>query len=66
LFTVNPDTGIPPYPSLRQRIEKEGKVTDSEEVEQLHSFLKACWTLDAVKRPSAKELLKHKWLRGVA
>jgi serine/threonine protein kinase len=65
LPTVAPEIGIARSPSLRQRIGKEGRVTDPEEVEQLHSFLKACWTLDAQKRPSARELLEHEWLRGV-
>lgn len=50
-------------PTLRQRIEATGKVTDPKEAEQLHSFLKACWTLNSYKRPSAKEVLKHVWLR---
>jgi hypothetical protein len=43
----------------------EGKVTDPGEFEQLYSLLKACWTLDADKRPSAKELLEYEWMRGV-
>lgn len=60
------DAGDPlKFPPLRQRIEAEGKVTDPEEVDSLFSFLKACWTLDPEKRPSAKELLEHEWLRRV-
>jgi hypothetical protein len=63
--TVDPEIGIPAFPSLRERIEMEGKVEGAEEVEKLHSFLKACWTLDHRQRPSPQQLLAHEWLREV-
>ncbi|BGP15702.1 hypothetical protein JCM10213v2_003691 [Rhodosporidiobolus nylandii] len=57
--------GVVPLPSIQQRIEAENRLSDPRDVEQLTSFLRACWTLDPYKRPSAKELLEHEWLRGV-
>ncbi|GAA5877936.1 hypothetical protein JCM8547_007088 [Rhodosporidiobolus lusitaniae] len=58
-------SGIEPVATLQERIEAEEKVTDPEEARQLRSCLRACWTLDPYKRPTAKELLEHEWLRGV-
>ncbi|BGP15730.1 hypothetical protein JCM10213_007975 [Rhodosporidiobolus nylandii] len=56
---------VVPLPSIQQRIEAENRLSDPRDVEQLTSFLRASWTLDPYKRPSAKELLEHEWLRGV-
>ncbi|BGP15709.1 hypothetical protein JCM10213_006121 [Rhodosporidiobolus nylandii] len=57
--------GVVPLPSLQQRIEAESRFSDRRDIGQLTSFLRACWTLDPYKRPSAKELLEHEWLGGV-
>ncbi|GAA5982645.1 hypothetical protein JCM11641_002322 [Rhodosporidiobolus odoratus] len=56
---------VKPVETLQERIDAEGKVTDPDERKQLGSFLRACWTLDPYNRPTAKELLEHKWLLGV-
>ncbi|GAA6020948.1 hypothetical protein JCM10207_003199 [Rhodosporidiobolus poonsookiae] len=56
--------GVEPMPSLRERVETEGKIDDPAELDKLVSFLSACWTLDWSKRPTAKELLHYEWLEG--
>ncbi|GAA5968936.1 hypothetical protein JCM11641_000784 [Rhodosporidiobolus odoratus] len=58
--------GVHPLPPLEQRIKAEGKIQDSAEVKQIASRLRSCWVLDPEKRPRAKELLEHEWLKGVA
>ncbi|GAA6013955.1 hypothetical protein JCM10207_000184 [Rhodosporidiobolus poonsookiae] len=58
--------GVEPMPTLRERVEAQGKIDNPAEVDKLVSFLRACWTLDPYTRPSAKELLQHEWLEGVA
>ncbi|GAA5968978.1 hypothetical protein JCM11641_000797 [Rhodosporidiobolus odoratus] len=72
ILVKEPDTrfpfslpGVHPLPPLEERVEAEGRNQDPAEVKQLASFLKACWVLDPEKRPSAKQLLEHEWLRGV-
>ncbi|GAA6013949.1 hypothetical protein JCM10207_000182 [Rhodosporidiobolus poonsookiae] len=57
--------GVEPMPTLRERVEAEGKINNPAEVDKLVSFLGACWTLDPYTRPSAKELLQYEWLAGV-
>ncbi|GAA5901699.1 hypothetical protein JCM6882_006045 [Rhodosporidiobolus microsporus] len=70
LFEHNPNypfnlPGVVPLPSLRERIEAEGVLSDSREVDLVTSFLGACWTLDPYKRASAKELLEGEFIKGV-
>ncbi|GAA6014030.1 hypothetical protein JCM10207_000212 [Rhodosporidiobolus poonsookiae] len=57
--------GVEPMPTLRKRVEAEGKIDDPAEVDKLVSILGACWTLDPYTRPSAKELLQHEWFGAV-
>ncbi|GAA5834715.1 hypothetical protein JCM11251_003641 [Rhodosporidiobolus azoricus] len=59
--------GIKPHPSIRDRIlaESASSSLSPSDVELLSSFLKACWTLNPYKRPSAGELLEHEFLGGI-
>ncbi|BGP39642.1 hypothetical protein JCM10449v2_003593 [Rhodotorula kratochvilovae] len=58
-------SGVARMPNIRERIEATQLVPDAGEADSLASFLRACWTLNPFKRPRAKELLAHEWLRGV-
>ncbi|BGP47748.1 hypothetical protein JCM10450v2_003613 [Rhodotorula kratochvilovae] len=58
-------SGVSRMPNIRERIEATQLVPDGGEADSLASFLRACWTLNPFKRPKAKELLAHEWLRGV-
>ncbi|GAA5901677.1 hypothetical protein JCM6882_006037 [Rhodosporidiobolus microsporus] len=70
LFEHNPRypfnlPGVVPLPSLRERIEAEGVLSNTHDVDLVTSFLRACWTLDPYKRASSKELLEHQFVKGV-
>ncbi|GAA5834763.1 hypothetical protein JCM11251_003657 [Rhodosporidiobolus azoricus] len=59
--------GVTPGPSIRDRVlaEAASSSLSPSELELLISFLKACWTLNPYTRPSAQDLLRHDFVKGV-